>query len=98
MYNAFKCLLMHYLEYWGTLHSFSCFVHKMYLFANYCLVSLFFFLTDKNFWFSSQRRREGVIMFANGSISKHYEYCVLCVCPLSKVAGLFAKMCQLLVK
>ena len=40
---------------------------KMYLFA---ITAKFLSFPDKNLWFSSQRRREGVVGDANDSISK----------------------------
>ena len=43
------------------------FIHKMFLFA---IITDFISFPDKNLWFSSQRRREGVVGDANGSISK----------------------------
>ena len=43
------------------------FVFKMFLFA---ITADFLSFPDKNLWFSSQRRREGVVGDANGSISK----------------------------
>ena len=46
---------------------FFVFVYKMYLFA---ITAYFLSFPDKNLWFSSQRRREGVVGDANGSISK----------------------------
>ena len=52
------------------------------------ITASFFSFPDKNLWFSSQRRREGVVGDANGSISKHWVLCI--VFPLSKMAGLFA--------
>ena len=52
----------------GNLYGiFHIFVYKMYLFA---ITAYFLSLPDKNHWFSSQRRREGVVGDANGSISK----------------------------
>ena len=44
------------------------FFSKMYLFTS--TAYLFLPFPDKNLWFSSQRRREGVVGDANGSISK----------------------------
>ena len=46
----------------------------------YCYYCLFFLsFPDKNLWFSSQRRREGVVGNANGSVSKiMYCTCFLC--------------------
>ena len=66
---------------WVTLHGFLCFVHKMYLFANYSLVS-FFFLKDKNLWFSSQRRREGVVRMLMAALANIMSivYCVSALC------------------
>ena len=43
------------------------FVLKMFLFA---ITADFLSFPDKNLWFSSQRRREGVVGDANSSISK----------------------------
>ena len=43
------------------------FVFKMFLSA---ITADFLSFPDKNLWFSSQRRREGVVGDANGSISK----------------------------
>ena len=51
---------------WGTLY--GIFVHIMYLFA---ITACFLSFPDKNCWFSSQRRREGFVGDANGSISKN---------------------------
>ena len=46
---------------------FHIFVYKMYLFA---ITAYFLSFPDKNLWFSSQRRKEGVVGDDNGSISK----------------------------
>ena len=55
---------------------FHIFVYKMYLFAITAYVLSF---PDKNLWFSSQSKREGVVGDANGSISKiMYCPCFLC--------------------
>ena len=56
---------------------------KMYLFAitAYCLS-----FPDKNLWFSSQRRREGVVGDANSSISKIMHCtCFLCSSQISQL-------------
>ena len=64
--NGFACIYLnalfgnfggHYIN--ACLHGFACFAAKMGLFAN--LLSSFSFFADKNLWFSSQRRREGVV-------------------------------------
>ena len=58
----------YYLGFLGALYGiFHIFIHKMFLFA---ITADFFSFPDKNLWFSSQRRREGVVGDANGSISK----------------------------
>ena len=49
----------------------------------FLLLPLFLSFPDKNLWFSSQRRREGVVGDANDSISKHWVLCIV-ACPLSK--------------
>ena len=56
-----------YLGFWGHYTAFSCFIYKNFLFA---ITAYFLPFPDKNLWFSSQRRREGVVGDANGSISK----------------------------
>ena len=53
---------------------FSYFVCKLYLFA---ITAYFLSLPDKNLWFSYQRRREGVVGDANGSIKMGIVYCSL---------------------
>ena len=56
------------LKYLGTLYGiFIIFICKLYLFA---ITAYFLSLPDKNLWFSSQRRREGVVGDANDSINK----------------------------
>ena len=83
--NAFKCqysnafkikyykclpkmaLRANYLGCLGTLYGIFMFIYKMFLFA---ITAYFLPFPDKNLWFSSQRRREGVVGDANGSISK----------------------------
>ena len=59
------------------------------LFANCCLA--FFLFTDKNLWFSSQRRREGVVGMLMAKLANimGIMYCVSALCQ--KLAGLFAK-------
>ena len=60
-----------YLEFWGHYTVFflyfSCLQNVM---DCYLLPSLFSIFADKNLWFLSQRRREGVVGDANGIISK----------------------------
>ena len=69
-----------YLGFWGHYMVFSYFVYKMYLFA---ITAYFLSFPDKNLWFSSQRRREGVVGDANGSISK-IMYCTCFLCSSQK--------------
>ena len=53
---------------WGHYTAFFMFIHKMFfLFA---ITAYFLSFPDKKLWFSSQRRREGVVGDTNGSISK----------------------------
>ena len=52
---------------WGHYTAFLCFYLQSVLFA---ITAGFLSFPDKNLWFSSQRRREGVVGDANGSISK----------------------------
>ena len=52
---------------WGHYMAFLCFLPKNVLFA---ITAVFLSFPDKNLWFSSQRRREGVVGDANDSISK----------------------------
>ena len=52
---------------WGHYMAFLCFYLQNILFA---ITAYFSSFPDKNLWFSSQRRREGVVGDANGSISK----------------------------
>ena len=60
------CLISHYRCYYlgfgGHYTVFSYFVYIMYLFA---ITAIFLSFPDKNHWFSSQRRREGVVGDAN---------------------------------
>ena len=91
--NGLTCIYssIHYLGYLGDIiQVFSCFVDKNFLFANYCLVFLFLF-TDKNLWFSSQRRREGVVGMLMAALANimGIVYCVSAFCQ--KLTGLFAK-------
>ena len=69
--------------------SFMYFVHKMYLFANYCLV--FSLFTDKNLWCSSQRRREAVVGMLMAALANimGIVYYVSTLCQ--KLVDLFAK-------
>ena len=59
----------YYLEFWGH---YTVYFHilstKCFLFA---ITAYFLSFPDKKLWFSSQRRREGVVGDANGSISKN---------------------------
>ena len=59
---------------------FHIFVYKIYLFA---ITAYFLSFPDKNLWFSSQRRREGVVGDVNGSISK-IMYCTCFLCSSQK--------------
>ena len=51
----------------GIIQHFYVFIYKIFLFA---ITAYFLSFPDKNLWFSSQGRREGVVGDANGSISK----------------------------
>ena len=80
-------------EFWGHYNMFTwfypcfaCLCSQNVLFANYCLVFFSFLLTDKNLRFLSQRRREGVIGDANGSISKIRMGIVLLSCSNVSIA------------
>ena len=57
----------YYLGCLGTLYGIFRFYLQNVLFA---ITAYFLPFPDKNLWFSSQRRREGVVGDANGSISK----------------------------
>ena len=57
----------YYLGCLGALYGIFMFIYKMFLFD---ITAYFLPFPDKNLWFSSQRRREGVVGDANGSISK----------------------------
>ena len=62
--------------FWGHYMVFSYVPTKC---IDFLLLLTFLSFSDKNLWFSSQRRREGVIGDANGSISK----IMYCTCFLS---------------
>ena len=75
----------HYRKLFGNLGT----LYGIFIFLStkciYLLLLLIFFLFQiKNLWFSSQRRREGVVGDANGSISK-IMYCTCFLCSSQKV-------------
>ena len=78
---------------------FFCFAHKMYLFANYCLV-LFFILQIKTSGFHLKEEVKellGILMAALANIMG-IVYCPYCPDSSQKLTGLFAKHVNCLAK
>ena len=78
---------------WGHYTVVPCFTYLILFIKCIYLLTTAYFLSfaNKNLWFSSQRRREGVVRDANGSISKHWVLCIV-VCPLSNTGRFVCKI------